>query len=205
MAGGQVGKRLQSAESLAVPLTVTIGGFPFLTQALRGRYSDVAVTATDVRRGQVTAARIDARLHGVRLGLMDALRGTVEEIPVDSVDATALFRYADLAAAVPSSRITLSESNGRIRLHGAVELFGQRFAGFGHGEVRLDGNRLSIVPRDFTLDPGGRTIAVNPALAAALTYTTPINLPFGLQLRSVSPKPEGLEVQANGSSIVLRR
>ncbi|MEP6463669.1 MAG: DUF2993 domain-containing protein [Frankiaceae bacterium] len=205
VAGKQVAKRLQTAESLPSTLKVTLGGFPFLTQALRGRYHDVSVTATDVRRGSVLVARIDARLHGVRLGLREALGGSIDAVPVDSVDATALFRYADLSAAVPNGRLTITEDHGRIRLHGATVVFGQRISGSGLGEVSVEANRLTIVPVDFTLDTGGRTMVLNPALAAALTYSVPINLPFGLTLRSVQPRSEGLAVQAVGNAIVLRR
>lgn len=205
VAAGEVAKRVQSTEKLASPPKVSFGGFPFLTQALRGRYREVSVVATQVRRGPVVVDRIDAQLHDVQLGLMDALRGAVDAVPVESVEATALFRYSDLSAAIPNSRLTLSEDNGRVRLHGAVVLFGVSVSGFAVGEIQVQNDRLTIVPRDFTLDAGGRTMALNPALAAALTYSVPINLPFGLRLRSVSPQPEGLLVQTSGSSIVLRR
>lgn len=203
VAGGQVADRMQGTESLARPPAVTFGGGPFLLQALRGRYADVSVIARDVCRGPVLVARIEARLHGVRLGLLDALRGRLGAVAVDSVEATALLRYADLAAALPNRAVTISEDNGRIRLHGAVVLFGQRLAGTALGEIRVEGHRLTVVPRDFALDAGGRAVTLNPALAAALTYSVPINLPFGLRLRSVLPTPEGLIVAAYGTALVL--
>ena len=204
VAGNHVADRLQRSASLPHPPTVSFGGFPFLTQALRGRYSDVSVTAADVHRGPVRVTRVDARLHGVRLPLAGVLRGTIDEVPVDSAEATGLFRYADLSAAVPNSRLTISEENGHLRLHGTTAVFGVSLSGSAFGEVRVDGDRLTIAPQNFTLDAGGRTMALNPALAAAFTYSVPINLPFGLQLRSVQPRPEGLLVTATGSSLVLR-
>ncbi len=203
VAGRRVADRIASSESLADPPTVSFGGGPFLIQALRGRYTDVSVTARDLRRGPVLIARIEARLHGVRLRLVDALRGRLGAVAIDSAQATALLRYADLAAALPNRAITLSEENGRIRLHGAAVVFGQRIAGSALGEIVLDGHRLTIVPRDFTLDAGGRTVALNPTLAAALTYAVPVNLPLGLRLRSVQPRPEGVLVQAFGDALVL--
>ena len=164
VAGGRVADRIASSESLADPPTVSFGGGPFLIQALRGRYTDVSVTARDLRRGPVLIARIEARLHGVRLRLVDALRGRLGAVAIDSAQATALLRYPDLAAALPNRAITLSEENGRIRLHGAAVVFGQRIAGSALGEIVLDGHRLTIVPRDFTLDAGGRTVALNSTL-----------------------------------------
>jgi LmeA-like phospholipid-binding len=204
VAAGQVADRLQSSESLASRPKVTFNGFPFLTQAIRGRYRDVSVSATDVRRGPVVISRLDAHLHGVRLRLVDALRGTVGTEPVDAVEATALLRYADLSAALPNRRLTLADDNGRIRLRGAVTVFGKSLSGSALGQVRVESDRLTILPRHITLDAGGATLALNPALAAALTYSVPINLPFGLKLRSVQPQPDGLLVHTSGDRIVLR-
>lgn len=204
VAGGRVADRLQRTESLEEPPTVTFGGFPFLFQALGGNYSDVAVTARDLRRGPVLIARIEARLHGVRLRLLDALRGRLGAVTVDSVEATALFRYPDLAAALANCQVTISEDNGGIRLHAAVMIFGQRLAGSALGDVRVDREQLTFVPRDFSLDAGGRTVRLSPALAAALTYSVPVNLPFGLRLMSVQQTPDGLLVHAFGTALVLR-
>lgn len=205
MAADTVAQRLATQESLASPPTVTFGGFPFLTQAIRGRYREVSVVVTEIRRGPLLVARLDAQLRGFRLTLAQALRGTVAEVSVDAVEATALFRYADLSAALPNERLSLTEDNGRIRLHGSIVVLGQRLAGSALGDIRVERNRLTIVPRDFTLDAGGRKINLSGSVAAALTASVPVNLPFGLQLRSVQPQPDGLLVRTSGSSIVLRR
>lgn len=204
-AAGKVGDRLRTEESLASTPKVTFGGFPFLPQALRGTYRDVHVVATDVRRGRLRLASVDAHLRGVHLSLSQALRGAVDGVRVDRVDGDALVRYADMTAALPNRDITLRGDKGQLRMQGSVELFGQRYSGSALGVVSVRPRELTIVPRDIRLGSGALNITVPPAVTGALTYTTPVMLPFGLQLRSVTPRSDGLLIRAAGSSVVLRR
>ena len=53
-----------------------IKGFPFITQALGGDYSDIAVTANGVPvNNTLRDLEIDADLHNVRVPLSDVLSG----------------------------------------------------------------------------------------------------------------------------------
>jgi len=202
---GLVADRIRTQEALPTSPTVTIGGFPFLTQALCGTYSDVRVTVAELRRGSVALTDLTAHLHGVRVPLANVLRGSVRDVPVDDADAKALLTYADLTAALPAERLSLSEQDGRVRLHGSVMVFGQRLAGSAVGEVRVEGNRLTIIPHNITLDVGPTSLALGPAYAAALTYSTTLTLPFGLRLGEVAIQPDGLRLSASGQGLVLGR
>lgn len=205
IAAGRVADRLRTQESLSRTPKVTFGGFPFLTQALRGRYRDVHVVATDVERDGLRIASIDAHLRGVHLMFPEAMNGGVSGVPVDRVDAVALVRYADLTAALPNRNLVLSGDHGRVRMRGSVDIFGSRYSGSALGDVQVGSTRLTIVPRDITLGTGGANITLPPEVNAALTYSANVTLPFGLTLRSVTPGTSGLQLHAAGRSVVLRR
>lgn len=207
----RVAQRIQAAERLSRPPEVRIGGFPFLTQALAGRYDDVRVTAYGVRRPSGVAGVADVRidsvtayLRGVRLPLRTALAGPVTTLPVSSIDATALVRYADLSAALPDRHLSFSAEGDRLRLRGQVTVLGQRYAASALGTLSLRGDQLTVVPRAVSVNAGPGALAVPPALIALLSVTVRVALPFGLRLTAVSVAADGLHLQAGGRDVVLR-
>src|SRR5688500_5269799 len=72
---------------------VDITGFPFLTQALGGRYDEVRISLTAAQLGQPEGTRADVALHGVEVPLSAVLAGSVREVPVERVDGTATLSY----------------------------------------------------------------------------------------------------------------
>ena len=61
---------------------VAIAGFPFLTQAVAGRYDDVEISLTAEQLGQPAGTRADIALHGVEVPLSSVLSGSVAQVPV---------------------------------------------------------------------------------------------------------------------------
>jgi len=98
VAGEAAGASVSRSENLDGDPDVTFQGFPFLTQAARGRFREIDIDARDVIVEGVTFSRIEAELRGVEVGLQDALAGEVEAVPVDSGDAVLTLDYADLNA-----------------------------------------------------------------------------------------------------------
>lgn len=82
-----VAERVQADAHLAARPDVTIGGFPFLTQAFGGRYDEVTVVAHDVKAGDVVISEVRTRLRGVHVSLGDVLSQSVSSVPVDRADA----------------------------------------------------------------------------------------------------------------------
>ncbi len=203
LAAGKVAAEIQRTVGLRSKPHVRLGGFPFLTQAFRGRYDDVQVMADDVRTQDIRVASIDAQLHGVRLPLAKALAGSVESVPARTASSTALLRYADLSAALPDRRLTLAADHGRLRLRGSVEFLSQTYAASALGTPRIQGDRVSVAPREIQIEAGPAGVATLPGTVAGLTFSQRIVLPFGLRLRSVQVRPEGLQVTARGSDVVL--
>ena len=98
VAEDQVAERIAEQGDLPGPPEVDITGFPFLTQAVAGRYDDVRIALTAAELGQPAGTDADVVLHGVQVPLSSVLSGSVSEVPVDRIDGTATLSYALLSA-----------------------------------------------------------------------------------------------------------
>jgi hypothetical protein len=182
---------------------VDIAGFPFLTQAIRGRYDDVRIALDAEELGQPAGTRAAVSLRGVHVPLKAALAGSVTEVPVDRIDGTATLAY-DLLAAELGSDATVAQEGDGLRITRTVEVLGRRLPVTAVGTVTLDGDQLVVdvqeaagagvdIP-DFLVD------RVSDLLD--LRYTVP-ELPFGLQLTGVDPAPDGVQVRVEATDAVL--
>ena len=79
VAEGRIAAVLQSDAHLAHKPTVTVHGFPFLTQAFNGRYDRIEVTARDLF-GSSDGSVSTVNFEGVHLPAAKALSGKVGEI-----------------------------------------------------------------------------------------------------------------------------
>jgi LmeA-like phospholipid-binding len=203
IAEGRVAEQLADRGQLAGTPEVDITGFPFLTQAVSGRYSDVRIHLTAEELGQPAGTRADVSLQGVHVPLSDALSGSVQQIPVDRVDGTATLSYALLADQLGGDT-TLAESGDGIQLTKSVEVLGFDFTVTAAGTVTLDGQDVVIdvhdasagavdVP-DFVLDTADELLDFR--------YRVPA-LPFGLQLTGVQPAAGGVDVRVEAQDAVL--
>jgi hypothetical protein len=203
IAEDRVGQELASKGRLAGTPNVDIAGFPFLTQAVAGRYDDVRISLTADELGQPEGTRADIALHGVHVPLSSVLSGSVTEVPVDRIDGTARLSYALLSAQLGGDATVRREGDG-LRITKTVELLGQTFPLTATGTVAMDGDELVIdVERAF-----GAGVDVPEFLVTRvsdlldLRYTVPA-LPFGLQLTGVHPAEDGVDVQVAARDTVL--
>jgi len=203
IAEDRVAQQLADRGGLAGTPDVDITGFPFLTQAVSGTYQDVRISLTADELGQPAGTKADVSLRGVHVPLSDALSGSVQQIPVDRVDGTATLSYALLAQQLGGDT-TLTQDGDGIRLTKSVEVLGFDFSVTASGTVSLDGQDVVIdvsdasagavdVP-DFVLDTADDLLD--------FSYRVPA-LPFGLQLTSVQPVADGVDVRVEARDTVL--
>jgi len=183
---------------------VDITGFPFLTQALAGRYEDVRISLTAAQLGQPEGTRADVELHGVELPLSGALAGTVDQVPVERIDGTATLSYALLSAQLGADTELTREGDG-LRITRTVEILGQELRLTAAGQVVVEGNDVVVDVEEAT----GAGVDVPDFLLAQavdlldLRYTVPA-LPFGLQLTDVTPAEDGVDIGLAATDTVLR-
>jgi hypothetical protein len=183
--------------------TVDITGFPFLTQAVRGRYDDVRIALTADQLGQPAGTRADIALHGVHVPLSSVLSGSVGKVPVDRIDGTATLSYALLSAQLGGDSTVRAEGDA-LQITKTVELLGQTIPLTATGTVALQDNRLVIDVQKAAgagVDLPGFLVSRASDLLD-LRYDVPA-LPFGLQLTGVSPAEDGVHLRLEAEDAVL--
>jgi LmeA-like phospholipid-binding len=198
-----VAQRLADSGALSGTPEVDIRGFPFLTQAVAGRYDDVRISLTAAELGQPEGTTADVALRGVHVPLSDVLSGSVREVPVDRIDGTATLSY-DLLSAQLGGDTTLRPEGDGLRITRTVELLGYTLPLTAAGTVTLDGDELVVDVENAAgagVDvPGFLVTRVSDLLD--IRYRVPA-LPFGLQLTGVQPADDGVVVQVEAEDAVL--
>jgi hypothetical protein len=181
-----VAARIQTQENLPSRPSVSIGGFPFLTQAIRGRYDDVTLTVHGFDRIAVRVDTISVALHGVHVSLGAIFAGHVSSVPIDSASARVLLSYADLNEYLGPKGITLSGSDGKVTVSGRVRIGTQTLSADGTASLNVTSD--SVVFR----------------VANAVSVAVPLNgLPFGIVLQSATATKAGIQVIATAQGLVL--
>jgi len=181
-----VAGRIQTDQGLAERPDVTIHGFPFLTQALAGRYDQVNVHVRGLRDRTVPVAKLTVDLHGVHVPLGAVTSGHLSRVPVDRATATVLLSYDDVNSYL-GRHLTVSEGdNGQVKVTGSVSVAGQTVSASASGKVDVRGNDLVV------------------AVGRGLDFTIPLSgLPFRIALVGAKATKAGIEVSATASGLVL--
>jgi hypothetical protein len=86
--------------------SVTIHGFPFLTQALGGDYSHISVAAAGVPvAGKLQDVAVNAELEDVTAPLSDLTNGNTKAITIGKLTGAVTIKAADLARLSPLDKI----------------------------------------------------------------------------------------------------
>ena len=199
----QVAEQVADRGALAGTPEVDIAGFPFLTQVVGGRYEDVRVSLDAEELGQPAGTRAAVSLRGVHVPLRTVLSGSVQEVPVDRIDGTATLAY-DLLAAELGSDATVAPEGAGLRITRTVEVLGRTLPVTAAGTVVLEGDQLVVDVEEAA----GAGVDIPDLLVDRvsdlldLRYTVP-QLPFGLQLTSVTPAADGIRVRVEAADTVL--
>ncbi|HEU0130843.1 MAG TPA: DUF2993 domain-containing protein [Mycobacteriales bacterium] len=209
VAGNATAAQVRLHEGLREDPDVTFRGFPFVTQAVHGRFRAVDVTARDVERDGLTVDRIDAHLEGVKIDLGRALKGRVSAVPIQRGRATVTLTYADLGAylarkpgnirlAVRAGQVYVTSTYGVTGL-GQVEVEGTPSVRVSGDDVRVTVSNVRAVAAGTRL-----TAAQAGAAGARASFTIPLSkLPFGITVESARLTGEALVVAASAEGLVV--
>jgi hypothetical protein len=209
LAARAVADELQRSSTLTSRPEVTVAGVPFLTQALRGRYERLDVTAADVPAGTVggeplTLRTADVVLHGARVPLSDALSRRVTEVPVDRVDAVVLLPWDELARRAGDREVTLEPAGDRVRVRGEVRVLGQRLTASAVSRLTVQDGAITVQAEELDVGNGAADRVLTRALRGRLDFRVPVQeLPFGLSVDRLQVRPDGLAVRARADDTVL--
>ena len=204
VAESAVASEVQSSTRLTTEPEVDVTGFPFLTQALAGRYEQVEVTATDVPAGDLTVSRLDATLMGVQVPLSDAVSGSVGRVPVERVTARALVSYDELERRAGDRRLSLEPAGDRVRVTGSVQVLGRTLSATAVSRVEVVEGDLLVTAESYEVGNEAVDDLLTRALGDRLDLRIPVTgLPYGLTVTGVDVLPEGVSVRANATDTVL--
>jgi hypothetical protein len=199
----KIASRVASAYHLAVPPSVTIPGFPFLTQVAAGRYNEVDVALSSLTSGGVHMQDLRARFTGVRAPLVRLLgngsASVTAKVTADNATATALIPFASVQRRLPPG-ITLGADRGTLKLSGQVGYQGFHVPVSAAVSLRVTATAIEVSPRNVTV---GGTIALPPGpLGSRLAITLPVHdLPMHLKVTSVRVTSGGFEVSASARGV----
>jgi hypothetical protein len=201
-----VAAQLQTSGGLSARPDVSIRGIPFLTQAFRGEYDDVEVSANEVTAGGGRLSKLDVSLRGVHVPLSDALSGSVDAVPVDALRATVLLSYADMATQLRDRRLAVAPAGDQLRVSGSVQVLGRTISASAISSVSLSGASVVVTAKRFEVGNTVADRAVTAALAGRFDFVIRVGqLPYGLTMSSLKVRPEGVVATADASQTVLRR
>ncbi len=195
----KIAGRVASAYHLAVPPSVTIPGFPFLTQVAAGRYNEVDVALSSLTSGGVHVQDLRARFTGVRAPLVRLLGNGSASVTADNATATALIPFASVQRRLPPG-ITLGADRGTLKLSGKVGYQGFHVPVSAAVSLRVTATAIEVSPHNVTV---GGTIALPPGpLGSRLAITLPVHdLPMHLKVTSVRVTSGGFEVSASARGV----
>ena len=197
-------RELQRTADLAQPPEVSVTGFPFLTQALRGRYDRVEVRAEDVPAGDTTLSGLDAVLSGVRVPLSDVLSDSVEQVPVQRLEARVLLSYDGLSRRSLDRELTVSPAGDRVRVTGSVQVLGRELEASAVSTVTLEDDEVVVSAESFEVGNETADRLLTRALRGRLDLNVPVGgLPYGLQVQSLGVTPDGIAARALAQDTVL--
>lgn len=184
--------------------TVDVQGFPFLTQAVRGRFSRGTVQIDDLRTNGVSIDRVDLDFADVSIP-RDVLRGaTPHDVRAERVRGTATLAVATLAAALDLPGLTLTEESGslRARVPLTLPILG-RVQVDGLVRPEVDGTRVRFAVTE--LRAGSITVPRQAldALTASLRDGLDLPLPFAVRLDRVRVDGGDLRIDASANDVLL--
>ncbi|GAA4539150.1 LmeA family phospholipid-binding protein [Amycolatopsis samaneae] len=101
-----ISQKVRTQLGLTDDPSVTVHGFPFLTQALSGDYSHIGVTASGVPVGdKLHDVGVNADLENVTAPLSDLTSGNTKSIRIGELTGSVTIKAADLARNAPLDKI----------------------------------------------------------------------------------------------------
>ncbi|MFJ8754103.1 DUF2993 domain-containing protein [Streptomyces sp. NPDC102441] len=183
-------------------ISISIDGFPFLTQVARSEFDQVDVTVKDVEAGaagrQMRIREIQAQLHQVKVGdgytTATAARAT----------GTAFLSYEALTAVADEDVTVAYGGDGKVKVTGSVRipLTDQAVTRSVLSTVTLvDGDTVKVHADEV---PGEGIPGLEGLVRKKTDFERGIGeLPGGLKMEKIEVAPAGLEISMTGSDIRL--
>ena len=200
VAQDQIAKNVATQYGLDHKPSVTIKGFPFLTQALGGKYGEIDVNVGDVTQLGVHLTDTVVTLKGVKAPLSDAVHGDASKMVADTATSVATVSYADVDKEAPRG-LKVSAKGKDLQVRGPVTVLGLSRTVTATVTVKPSGRNVRVLPQ--TVNAGGATLPV-ALVQQAFSFTMPVKgLPLNTRISDVQVGADGLRVTTVGEHVNL--
>ncbi|MGW4243079.1 LmeA family phospholipid-binding protein [Nocardia sp. NPDC004722] len=200
-AQNEIAKHIQTEYNLSAQPRVSIGGIPFLTQALSGSYHDIDVRVGDWSVQKVSVEDVDVALKDVSASIGDVMNGRTSAFVAGTATATALVTYDTVQTYAPSSVESLSYGADGLSVKGNFPVGGVSVPATVVVTVSPTDEGIEITPTAVKTVAGGIPIPL-ASLRKSLTFTVPLKqLPLGAKLTGIQPDAKGLKATAVAQNV----
>jgi hypothetical protein len=185
---------------------VTVGGFPFLTQVLDGKYKEITIVLRNVSAGKVVLPELDIHATGVNAE-MNTLMSGEGSITADRVVGTATIGYSSVRALFDQEGLQVGAENGRLRLRLPLTAGQQQISAVATADVTVDKGVVKVSVVDIRAEgaellPAAQRLLDDYKSRLSVQVALP-PLPFRLRVENVQVKPEGLAVTASAQGVPI--
>lgn len=193
VAQNQISGRIAAAYGLPGKPDVTIAGFPFLTQVLRGDYGRIDVSVSKVAAGGATLRQLRAHFRDVHASLSQVLGKGSSTITADRAAGNAIVPFTAIDRRLPGG-LRVRPDGKDLTVAGTLTYRGVRIQLNATLSLSATSEGISVTPVHVN-DPGLGLLpqAVYSQLGIVLPLST---LPLHLHLTSVLVTPGGLQIGA---------
>jgi hypothetical protein len=183
-----IATKLQSSSGLSAKPSVTIEGFPFLTQVAAHDIGAIDLSASDIQAGKLDISSVKAKATGVHLN------SSFNNATIDQITGTALISFDALANATGAQGVTITEDPAG----------GPNAAKVSVGPLSATARIEQTASNQITV----RIESLNGIAASSFgslpDYTIQVpKLPAGLQVRGVSVTDQGIIVDVSAQNTSL--
>ncbi|TDQ54905.1 LmeA family phospholipid-binding protein [Actinorugispora endophytica] len=194
----EIAKRIAQQYGMTTEPEVTIGGFPFLNQAVGGEYAEIHVVTGAMTVEEVQVDRVDVTLRSVEAPLMDLL--STPSVTAGEVEGTVLLPYSELQKRLPPG-VVIETEDGKPRISGDLAYQGFSVSVSSEFQISVEDDVLTVTPSDVQL--GEAIIPMSWAESMLAPSVQLPRLPFDLKVTEVELLPNGIQATAAGTDVPI--
>jgi hypothetical protein len=202
VAGREVASRVQTAYNLPSKPSVSVRGFPFLTQLASGNYHEIDVSVPSVSANGVTVDGLTARLTGVRAPLSNLFGHSPSGITAANVAGSGTVPFSSVRTRLPRG-VQLSQDGGALRLAGTVTYLGVTVPVSADASLSATGSGIAVTPTRISVASGSSS-ALSSVISGLFGFVIPVTgLPLHLTVDAVTVVPGGVRVSASAANVAF--
>jgi LmeA-like phospholipid-binding len=199
VADHEIADRVQSAYNLPSKPSVSVRGFPFLTQVASGHYDGIDLSIGQVASQGVQVNNLDAHLAGVHAPASDLFSHGSSGITAASVSGSGTVPFSSVRSRLPQG-VRLGQDGGQIKLSGTVHYLGVSVPVTAIAVLGVSGSGITVTPT--RVSAGSGISAPASTIAGQFRFVIPVpGLPLHLHVTSVAVTPGGVRVSASAANV----